>query len=78
MRDELSAVPHSRGMVGLSTRGHHTGDAQIFINLADNRSLDFEFTAIGEVDPRGMAIVDSIQEGTRIRRIEMVPDRGGR
>ena len=78
MRDELSAVPHSRGTVGLSTRGHHTGDAQIFINLADNRSLDFDYTVVGEVDPRGMAIVDSIQEGTRIRRIEMVPDRGGR
>jgi cyclophilin family peptidyl-prolyl cis-trans isomerase len=78
MRDELSAVPHSRGMVGLSTRGHHTGDAQIFINLADNRSLDFEYTVIGEVDPRGMAIVDSIQEGTRIMRIQMIPDRGGR
>jgi cyclophilin family peptidyl-prolyl cis-trans isomerase len=78
MRDELSAVPHRRGMVGLSTRGHHTGDAQIFINLADNRSLDFEYTVIGDVDPRGMAIVDSIQEGTRIMRIQMIPDRGGR
>jgi peptidyl-prolyl cis-trans isomerase B (cyclophilin B) len=78
MRDELSAAPHSRGMVGLSTRGHHTADAQIFINLADNRSLDFEYTVIGEVDPRGMAIVDGIQEGTRIMRMQMIPDRGAR
>ena len=74
MRDELSAVPHGRGMVGLSTRGHHTGDAQIFINLADNRTLDFEYTVIGEVDPAGMAIVDTIQEGTRITRLRMLPD----
>jgi cyclophilin family peptidyl-prolyl cis-trans isomerase len=78
MRDELSAVPHSRGTVGLSTRGHHTGDAQIFINLADNRILDFEYTVVGEVDPRGMAAVDQIQEGTKIMRIQMVPNRGGR
>ena len=73
MRDELSARPHSRGTVGLSTRGRHTGDAQIFINLADNRTLDFEYTVIGEVEPRDMPIVDTIQEGTRITTMRMVP-----
>jgi cyclophilin family peptidyl-prolyl cis-trans isomerase len=74
MRDELSTRPHSRGTVGLSTRGHHTGDAQIFINLVDNRILDLEYTVIGGVDPPGMAIVDTIQEGTRITRLRMVPE----
>ena len=73
MRDELSARPHSRGTVGLSTRGHHTGDAQLFVNLADNRMLDFEYTVIGEVNPAHMAIVDAIQEGTRIVRMQMLP-----
>ena len=73
MRDELSTRPHSRGTVGLSTRGHHTGDAQIFINLADNRTLDLDYTVVGAVDHPGMAIVDTIQEGTRITRIRMVP-----
>jgi cyclophilin family peptidyl-prolyl cis-trans isomerase len=73
MRDELSTRSHSRGTVGLSTRGHHTGDAQVFINLADNRTLDFEYTVIGEVDRPGMAIVDTIQEGTRITRVRMLP-----
>ena len=70
--DELSTRPHSRGTVGLSTRGHHTGDAQIFINLADNRILDLEYTVIGEVAPPGMAVVDTIQEGTRITRMRML------
>jgi cyclophilin family peptidyl-prolyl cis-trans isomerase len=74
MRDELSERPHARGTVGLSTRGHHTADAQIFINLADNRTLDFDYTVIGEVRPAHMPIVDTIQEGTRIMRIQMVPD----
>ena len=72
LRDELSTRPHSRGTVGLSTRGHHTGDAQIFINLADNRTLDFEYTVIGETDLPGMAVVDTIQEGTRITRMRML------
>jgi cyclophilin family peptidyl-prolyl cis-trans isomerase len=72
MRDELSTRPHSRGTVGLSTRGHHTGDAQIFINLADNRSLDLDYTVIGETDLAGMAVVDTIQEGTRITRMRML------
>ena len=73
MRDELSTRPHSRGTVGLSTRGHHTGDAQIFINLADNRTLDLEYTVVGDVDPREMSVVDTIQEGTRMTRVRMVP-----
>ena len=38
MRDELSTRTHSRGTVGISTRGRDTGDAQIFINLVDNRT----------------------------------------
>jgi cyclophilin family peptidyl-prolyl cis-trans isomerase len=60
--------------VGLSTRGRHTGDAQIFVNLADNRTLDLEYTVIGEVNPAHMGIVDTIQEGTRISTIRMVPE----
>ena len=75
MRDELSARPHSRGTVGLSTRGHHTGDAQIFINLADNRTLDFDYTVIGEVNPAHLPVIDAIQEGARIVRMRMVPAR---
>jgi cyclophilin family peptidyl-prolyl cis-trans isomerase len=75
MRDELSTRRHSRGTVGLSTRGRHTGDAQIFVNLADNRTLDLEYTVIGEVNPAHMGIVDTIQEGTGITRIRMVPAR---
>jgi peptidyl-prolyl cis-trans isomerase B (cyclophilin B) len=75
MRDELSDRPHARGTVGLSTRGHNTGDAQIFVNLADNRALDFEFTIVGAVKPAQMSVVDAIQEGTRIVRMQLLPDR---
>jgi cyclophilin family peptidyl-prolyl cis-trans isomerase len=78
MRDELSERAHARGTVGLSTRGHHTGDAQIFVNLADNRILDLEYTVIGEVTPAQMPVVDAVQEGTRIVRVRMLPDRDAR
>ncbi len=78
MRDELSERAHARGTVGLSTRGHHTGDAQIFVNLADNRTLDLEYTVIGAVKPAQMPVVDAILEGTRITRVQMLPDRDPR
>jgi cyclophilin family peptidyl-prolyl cis-trans isomerase len=72
MRDELGGS-HLRGTVGISTRGRDTGDAQIFVNLVDNPRLDFEYTVFGDVPERHMAtVVDAIQEGARIVRINFV------
>ena len=78
MRDEIGAS-HRAFTVGLSTRGRDTGDAQIFINLVDNRRLDLEYTVFAEVcelaTPGGTAAgsgrraVESILEGERISRI---------
>ena len=42
MRDEVGLWPHVRGAVGISTRGHDTGDAQIFVDLVDNPRLDHD------------------------------------
>src|SRR5205814_7278162 len=44
LRDELGTVPHVRGTVGMSTRGHDTGDAQWFVNLKDNLRLNRDYT----------------------------------
>jgi cyclophilin family peptidyl-prolyl cis-trans isomerase len=44
LRDELGTVSHLRGTVGMSTRGHDTGDAQWFVNLRDNQRLDRDYT----------------------------------
>ena len=49
MRDEITAAAHRRGTVGLSTGGRDSGDMQLFINLADNPPLDFEYTVFGHV-----------------------------
>jgi cyclophilin family peptidyl-prolyl cis-trans isomerase len=71
MRDELGGL-HTRGTVGISTRGRDTGDAQIFINLVDNPRLDFDYTVFAHVC-RGMEVVDAINEGDRIARVKIFP-----
>jgi cyclophilin family peptidyl-prolyl cis-trans isomerase len=71
LRDELGPVPHLRGTVGMSTRGHDTGDAQWFVNLKDNRRLDRDYTVFAEV-VEGMDVVDGILEGDAIATIEEV------
>jgi cyclophilin family peptidyl-prolyl cis-trans isomerase/cytochrome oxidase assembly protein ShyY1 len=74
LRDELGTVPHLRGTVGMSTRGHDTGDAQWFVNLKDNRRLDRDYTVFAEV-VEGMDAVDGVLEGDVIAAIEEVPAR---
>lgn len=66
-RDEIG-IPNWRGTVGLSTRGHDTGDAQLFINIVDNALLDQLYTVFAEVT-RGMENVDRMLEGATIRKI---------
>lgn len=71
MRDEVGSWPHVRGAVGISTRGRDTGDAQIFIDLADNPRLDHAYTVFAQV-LNGMEIVDQILEGDVIEKIEIL------
>jgi cyclophilin family peptidyl-prolyl cis-trans isomerase len=72
MPDELSALSHERGTLGISTRGRDTGDAQLFVNLVGNPRLDYEYTVWGRV-VAGMEVVDAVLEGAVIRRVELVP-----
>jgi cyclophilin family peptidyl-prolyl cis-trans isomerase/HEAT repeat protein len=72
MRDEVGAWPHVRGAVGISTRGHDTGDAQIFIDLVDNPRLDHQYTVFAQV-LNGIDVVDRILEGDVIDRVEIIP-----
>jgi cyclophilin family peptidyl-prolyl cis-trans isomerase len=71
LRDELGTVPHFRGTVGMSTRGHDTGDAQWFVNLRDNIRLGRDYTVFGEV-VEGMNVVDGVLEGDVIASIAEV------
>jgi cyclophilin family peptidyl-prolyl cis-trans isomerase len=73
-RDELGTVPHVRGTVGMSTRGHDTGDGQWFVNLRDNLRLGRDYTVFGEV-VEGMDVVDGVLEGDIIASIDEVAAR---
>ena len=68
LRDELGTVHHTRGTVGMSTRGHDTGDGQWFVNLKDNLRLDGDYTVFGEV-VEGIDVVDGVLEGDVVASI---------
>ncbi|MCU0648410.1 MAG: peptidylprolyl isomerase [Gemmatimonadaceae bacterium] len=71
LRDEVGPAVHARGTLGISTRGRDTGDAQLFVNLADNARLDFQYTVFGRV-VRGMTVADQVLEGDVMARVEVV------
>lgn len=71
LRDELGTVAHPRGTVGMSTRGHDTGDAQWFINLKDNPRLVRDYSVFAEV-VEGMEGVDGILEGDVVASMRVV------
>ena len=71
LRDELGTVPHVRGTVGMSTRGHDTGDAQWFVNLKNNLRLGRDYTVFGEIID-GIDVADGVLEGDVIQRIEVI------
>ena len=70
LRDELGTLPHVRGTVGMSTRGHDTGDAQWFINLKDNLRLNRDYTVFAEVI-EGIDVVDGILEGDVMAKVSV-------
>ncbi len=73
LRDALGTVPHARGTVGMSTRGHDTGDGQWFFNLRDNLRLGRDYTVFAEVI-EGIDVVDGILEGDVIGSMRVIGD----
>jgi cyclophilin family peptidyl-prolyl cis-trans isomerase/HEAT repeat protein len=49
LRDELGLAHHTRGAVGISTRGRDTGDGQIFFDLISQPRLDHDYTVFANV-----------------------------
>jgi cyclophilin family peptidyl-prolyl cis-trans isomerase len=70
-RDELGFARHERGALGISTRGRDTGDAQIFIDLADVPRLNHDYTVFARV-VSGLDVVDGILEADIIQRVTIL------
>ncbi|MBL0180285.1 MAG: peptidylprolyl isomerase [Gemmatimonadetes bacterium] len=70
MRDELALRSQFRGTIGISARGRDTGDAQLYLNLADNPILDHEYTTAGDVIA-GLDVAEGILAGDVIARVEV-------
>ena len=70
MRDEVGVEPHTRGAVGISTRGPDTGDAQIFIDLVDIPRLDHAYTVFARV-VSGLDLAERVLEGATIRSVSV-------
>lgn len=68
MRDEVGLQSHTRGAVGISTRGYDTGDNQIFFDLVDVPRLDHDYTVFAKVTA-GLEHMDALLEGAPVRRI---------
>jgi peptidylprolyl isomerase len=64
LKAEFSAVPFTRGIVGMARKGHSNDSAnsQFFIMFDDGDFLNGQYTVIGEV-VSGMDVVDKLKRG---------------
>lgn len=63
IKDDPVTQSNKRGYVVFATSGPNTRTTQLFINLADNKSLDARgFAPFGQVT-QGMGVVDSLYQG---------------
>jgi len=70
LRSEVGQRPFGRGTVGLAHSGRDTEGSQLFITLSPQPHLDGNFTVLGWV-ASGMEVVEQIQPGDVIERIEV-------
>jgi len=70
IRDELNERPYLRGAVGMALDWADTGGSQFFITLSPQPHLDAKYTVFGRV-VSGMDVVDKIQQGDVIRRVQI-------
>jgi len=70
IRDELNQLPYLRGTVGMALDWKDTGGSQFFITHSPQPHLDARYTTFGRV-VNGMELVDRVQPGDVIRRVQI-------
>jgi len=70
IRDEINEQPYLRGTVGMALDWKDTGGSQWFITHSPQPHLDARYTAFGHV-VNGIEVVDRIQAGDVIRRVQI-------
>ena len=60
------------GILGMANTGPNTGGSQFFVCHSAQPHLDGGYTVFGQVE-EGLEIVDAVQEGDKIERVELVP-----
>jgi HEAT repeat protein/cyclophilin family peptidyl-prolyl cis-trans isomerase len=76
LRDEVGQRPYGRGTVGIALAGKDTGGSQLFVALSPQPHLDGTYPVLGWV-AAGMEVVDRIQPGDVIERVEVWSGAGG-
>ncbi len=73
IKDELIGNPHKheRGALSMAHRGPNTGGSQFFIVFEPQPHLDGVHTVFGQV-VEGMDVVDQIEQGDRMLKVEVV------
>ena len=76
LKAEFSAVPFTRGMVGMArSRSPNSANSQFFIMYADAPHLNGQYTVVGQVIA-GMDVVDRLKKGDRAQNGKVMnPDR---
>lgn len=74
IRCEVNTRPYARGAVGMALSGKDTGGSQFFITHSPQPHLDGGYTVFGQVIG-GMGVVDRIDRGDVIRRVEILEGR---
>jgi cyclophilin family peptidyl-prolyl cis-trans isomerase/HEAT repeat protein len=69
---EPSSARYDRGAVGIADAGKDTGGSQFFVALAPAPHLDGRYTVVGHVPDADMAVVDRLQVGDLIVKLEVV------
>jgi cyclophilin family peptidyl-prolyl cis-trans isomerase len=69
--DEIGWRHYVRGTIGMPKSDKDTGGCQIFVNHSQTPHLDFRYTIWGQV-VRGFSVIDDIDLGDRILRVEII------